>query len=403
MVTNWTLSFLTPVACVALSCGGAAAPADRDAPSGPPAVTPDATGPADTLGVPPQFTRVDLPGLGGERSAPLDIDDEGRVVGYSETTTGEKHAVLWQKDGTVIDLSDQLGELAAVSDAIDINRHQEILITGCRPPLEDCHIFLWREGSVLDLGPGTAQHLNDAGQAVGRAIIEVDGARERTLVFWDGSTRHELGRFGAMIVEAKDMNDAGQILVEACDYTDPMRPCRDYVWQDGIITEPQSEKGDLYLSDINDDGTITAGLYLDDAPGFFVLSGDGSSSFVEGPRLAPLAISESGDSVVAVRFDEEGWRDSAVVWRDGEYVELEQFPSQGDTALPSAAVSDSGDAIGAFCPAECEFPWQAVYWHQGRAILLDGDYAGDMNSRGDVIGVAFTNAEGSQAIRWDRR
>jgi probable HAF family extracellular repeat protein len=41
--------------------------------------------------------------LGGIRTTPLDINNLGQVVGYSETASGESHAFFWD-DGTMIDL-----------------------------------------------------------------------------------------------------------------------------------------------------------------------------------------------------------------------------------------------------------------------------------------------------------
>src|SRR5438093_10389614 len=49
-------------------------------------------------------TNGDLGSLpGGSRSTAVDIDDDGTIVGQSETATGEFRAVLW-RDGSIQDL-----------------------------------------------------------------------------------------------------------------------------------------------------------------------------------------------------------------------------------------------------------------------------------------------------------
>ncbi len=65
---------------------------------------------------------IDLGTLGGELSAAHEINDQGQIVGWSVTETGETHAFLWE-DGTMIDLGTLGGDF---STANDINNQGQI-------------------------------------------------------------------------------------------------------------------------------------------------------------------------------------------------------------------------------------------------------------------------------------
>lgn len=125
--------------------------------------------------------------LGGERSAAADINDAAEVVGNSET--GEE---------------DELGNLVV------------------RP-------FLYAGGVMRDLGAldegssyGAARGLDNAGRVVGETLSTTF---EQRAFLWLGGTMHDLNALATLppdwlLVTARDINDAGQILARACRFED---------------------------------------------------------------------------------------------------------------------------------------------------------------------------------------
>ena len=115
---------------------------------------------------------TDLGSLGGRMTTPTDINDSSQVVGYAQVRSGENHA------------------------------------------------FLYRAGRLTDLGtlPGGTQSyaygINNLGQAVGASDFSASG--QLAVVFDRGEVR-DLNRLipagaGWLLTEARDINDAGQIV-----------------------------------------------------------------------------------------------------------------------------------------------------------------------------------------------
>src|SRR5438876_321766 len=60
------------------------------------------------LSAPPAYKIVDLGTLGGKSSTAMDINNKGRITGYSDTSTAARHAFLY-KDGKMFDLGNAGG------------------------------------------------------------------------------------------------------------------------------------------------------------------------------------------------------------------------------------------------------------------------------------------------------
>ena len=144
-------ALVTLAALAAVGC-------DRD-PLGPKGSAPDGSGPLFSTSS--SFTATDLGTLGGSWSVANAINDNGQVVGVSETTSGERHAFLWQ-NGTMVDLGTLGGSWSfarAINDAGQVVGESEIANGEQRA-------FLWTPttpgattGTMTDLGtlsPGAA-------------------------------------------------------------------------------------------------------------------------------------------------------------------------------------------------------------------------------------------------------
>jgi probable HAF family extracellular repeat protein len=112
-------------------------------------------------------TLTDLGTLGGLSSSANGINTSGQIVGQSTTSSGHQHAFLWQ-NGTMTDLG-TLGT-GQESVAMDINDDGEVVGATAITPTPCCeggdpivHAFVWRNGTMFDLGPPDA----DEGQAFG--------------------------------------------------------------------------------------------------------------------------------------------------------------------------------------------------------------------------------------------
>lgn len=136
-------------------------------------------------------TPHDIGSLGGEAwHTPMDIDEAGDVVGFSNPTgvTGgvfDTHAFLWTAKDGMRDLGVLPGD--EFSEAFGINAHRQIVGISCG---DACHPVLWQDGAIYDLNtllaldaPGTilsVRHIDDTGRITGNFLETSTG---RALAF----------------------------------------------------------------------------------------------------------------------------------------------------------------------------------------------------------------------------
>jgi probable HAF family extracellular repeat protein len=127
----------------------------------------------------PDGSVVDLGSLGGVGwHTPMAINERGDVVGFSNPPDGDLNAdslraFLWTRERGMQDLGRLPGD--QYSQALDINNAGQIVGVSCAAV---CHAVLWQDGSMIDLqtlaAPGftdilwSARGINDAGQITGR-------------------------------------------------------------------------------------------------------------------------------------------------------------------------------------------------------------------------------------------
>ncbi len=146
---------------------------------------------------------VELSNLeGSDRSRAVGINERGQIIGIS-IVDSQSRAVLWEKDGSIIDL----GEGSAVA----INNSGQMLVNGPEHPL------LLDKGMVVDLSQsfpgehlGGASAINNSGQVV--------GSLDNSPVLWEDGKGYYLidlipsDSGWAALNRATDINDRGQIV-----------------------------------------------------------------------------------------------------------------------------------------------------------------------------------------------
>ena len=178
----------------------------------------------------------DLGTLGGDYSAATAVNNGGRVVGESRTTTGQIHAFLWD-DGVMTDL----GTLGGTSSTARGISESGAVIGTSTDGAAVAHAFLWQDGVMRDLGelPGfttsTALAINNAGQVVGQAFpasgVEAHG------VLWTRDGVEDLGSFNNAPFKPQTvpvaLNERGQVVGWSKFNISP----HTFLWQHGVLQD----------------------------------------------------------------------------------------------------------------------------------------------------------------------
>jgi probable HAF family extracellular repeat protein len=319
-----------------------------------------------------QLTELDLL-PGGHHGCALGVNDEGVIVGQSETADGTHHAVVW-REGRITDLG-TLGGLN--SQACDVNRHGVVVGASDTPTLAR-HAFIWRNGQLIDLGGrgslgGTfmcATAINDRGWVVGSGMTAKGSLH--AFVWWAGEMI-DLGTLAPGAYQssrAYDVDDRGRIVGEAT--VDNMNSVP-VMWEDGRI----HRLTDIWAraAAINSSGQVA----ICSSPECFVWSPDDLTTI--SPDESPTALRaqgidrpDRGSRFVQVEgIDREGrvvgWNArAAFIWHRGEF---EWLPGLSTGQSQAMAIGDQGRFVaGTSSSAPHGLAPHPVVWtkrHDGRA------------------------------------
>lgn len=182
-----------------------------------------------------------IPSFGGDWSGATAINRSGQVVGSAampDDNLGEpSYRAFIYKDKSMR----QLGTLGGKnSEAFDINDAGQVVgvaATADLDELDNQHVraYLYTGGRMRDLGTlggaySGAHGINNGGLVVGESTTDAPEAFDLRAFIWAGGSMTDLNTRTAMpdgwlLVSARDINDAGQILARACRFEDclPLR------------------------------------------------------------------------------------------------------------------------------------------------------------------------------------
>ncbi|MCI0675610.1 MAG: DUF3466 family protein [Phycisphaerales bacterium] len=221
------------------------------------------------------YTVTEITTLGGPSSNALALNNNGAVVGISNTAAGPNvaRAFRWI-NGTIIDLGTLGGPSA---EAFDINDAGQI--TGRAETAdsiefnETFHTFLWEDGTMTDLGTSGGQSsrgwaINSQGVVVGASQIcwydpKNPGGpcfpvgNEYTFI-WDGTTMSDLGGlFGSSDSSALGVNSLNEIAGQSIVVSGFSTPRHAALWIDGQAIDLGTLGGvNSWAFDINDAGLV---------------------------------------------------------------------------------------------------------------------------------------------------
>jgi len=204
---------------------------------------------------------------------PIEIGNNGQIVGSAVTANGAKHAALW-KDGTVLDLGTLPGDTTSV--AMSIGSTGEVF--GFSYSATQSRPFRWANGVMTALAPAgifdtplfatlknglVPKAMNSRGQIVAETV---SGSVSYPFVWENGVTTDlsplltsiDAGKYGCRV---NDINDAGQI-IGRCDVgfiLTPVGPGTNLAVSMSATPNPVALGGDLtYNLSVSNLGSLAA-------------------------------------------------------------------------------------------------------------------------------------------------
>jgi probable HAF family extracellular repeat protein len=324
---------------------------------------------------------LDLGTLGGAESSAWDIDENGRVVGWSQLPSGARRAFVSCADCTMQDLGTHIGGNESISRAVSSNGQ-------------------WVAGSsgINAFGPGFAQFT--------QGFVFNGGTMTSVNALYCSCTLN--ARHG--ISEAYGVNDHGTVVgwapVLRANYHHA------FMWKDGVIQDiSEMDRGDPSWSrayDINNAEQIVG--YIDRDDDLTFSEGDREAFIWQDGAFRTLdhlpgytsstavAINETG-LVVGWSGDVTGSVSRAALWSGARVTELATLGS--DINSQALDVNDRGQVVGWSSNAAGET--RAVFWQDSvvmdlNSLLPAGSgwqliEARGINNRGMVVGTARINGE----------
>lgn len=154
-----------------------------------------------------------LEGLGGSNSYARDINNNGKIVGYSDTLMQSQRATLWDNF-----LASDLGTLGGANSQANAINNNDLIVGWSENDGNDVHGVRWNQPNViLDLGSlnntgSRNNNLNNLGIAVGNDGIDA-------VIYSDTGTKAYVPNSRGPYSNAMAINDKHQIVGAFIDYS----------------------------------------------------------------------------------------------------------------------------------------------------------------------------------------
>ena len=271
---------------------------------------------------------TELETFGGRESAALDINDNGRIVGYAYSVN-DKHACMWV-DGKIFDLG--------FKTANSINNNNEVVGQMASP----YQAVIWKNNQITTLDnqhQSEAIKINDASQVVGTSTPK--GSRHWNAALWaDGSVK-DLSPLPNKNSIANSINKHGVIVGFSNLTENNLRHAT--VWTNEKVTLLEAS-GDIEseAKDINNNGDIVGHMQPKLAGLDYAMLWSRGKAIVLG-RGSALAINDNGE-IVGVAFQNQ----RAMMWSNGAEINLNSLidPSLGWNLVIANAINNAGVIVG---------------------------------------------------------
>lgn len=168
----------------------------------------------------PAYTIEDIGNLGGTPSYAVGINSSGQVAGYSNTSAGFQHAMVWSNNGSPMGDLGTLGGLWSI--AYGINDAGQVVGYTYLSNGTTKRATLWNKindvwtptdlGTYSGYNSSTAYGINNLGQVVGDSVINITNTGTFAMIWNPGSPIRNLGGLGGSYSVAYGINDSGQVV-----------------------------------------------------------------------------------------------------------------------------------------------------------------------------------------------
>jgi len=219
---------------------------------------------------PPLAALKDLKALvASGNSRAFSINDRGQATGFSSTSVGTEHAVIWQNNGVITDLGTLDGTGNSYGNVI--NATGDVAGFSSLTGNKATHAVLWSNGTKKDLGTLGGSHsaaygLNTLGEVAGSATTALDAAQHAFL--WQPNQvpqMKDLGTLGGTFSEAHGISRNSDVVGVSTTVNNAVQKA--FLWQSGLglqdlntLIDPASGWTLMEAQAISEDGTYITGV-----------------------------------------------------------------------------------------------------------------------------------------------
>lgn len=287
-----------------------------------------------------------LEGLGGSNSYARDINNNGKVVGYSDTIMQSQHATLWDNF-----LASDLGTLGGANSQANAINDNDWIVGWSENSVYDVRGVRWSQPSVtLDLGSlnntgSRNNNLNNSGIVVGNDGIDA-------VVYSSNGTKEYLPNSNGSYSNALAINDKNQIVGASVVYAKTAYVAA--LWENNVYSNLGTLGGNgSWALDINENSQIAGWAYINQDY-FHAAIWNGSQikdlGTLGGLYSMAIGINNHGQVVGLSAKDSLGYS-YATLWDGDSIINLNDYLSssytqEGWILREALEINDSGWIVG---------------------------------------------------------